>query len=88
MSILHDIKLAEGNIIVPMKNEQLKEMMIQFAETVLENYRRETQAKQDQKWYSTKDVAKIFGVSASTITRWKHCGYLTARTLGVEIFSL
>jgi len=86
MSTLHNIKLSEGNIIVPMKYEQLKELMTQCAEVALENYRKESQAVKEQKWLSTTEVAKMFGCSPSTINRWKNSGYLTARTLGGRDF--
>ena len=35
-----------------------------------------------KEWISSRDTAKMFNKSISTINRWKHSGYLTARTIG------
>ena len=35
-----------------------------------------------KEWYDSRQTAKIFNKSISTINRWKHSGYLTARTIG------
>ena len=35
-----------------------------------------------KEWISSRDTAKMFNKSISTINRWKHSGYLTARTVG------
>ena len=35
-----------------------------------------------KEWISSRETAKIFHKSISTINRWKHSGYLTARTVG------
>ena len=35
-----------------------------------------------KEWTSSRETAEIFHKSISTINRWKHSGYLTARTIG------
>ena len=35
-----------------------------------------------KEWISSRETAEIFHKSISTINRWKHSGYLTARTIG------
>ena len=35
-----------------------------------------------QEWYNSRDTAKMFNKSISTINRWKLSGYLPAKTIG------
>lgn len=86
MSNFQNIRVAEGKVIVPMDYNQLKELMCECAALAIENYRKEAQGVKEQKWVSATEAAKIFGCSSSTINRWKHSGYLTARTLGGKDF--
>ena len=86
MSNLQNVRIPEGQVIIPMSYNQLKELMYECAELAIETYRKEEKAKEEQKWYSSTEVSKMFGCSLSTINRWKKSGYLTARTLGGKDF--
>ena len=86
MSNLQNVRIPEGQVIVPMNYNQLKELMCECVELTIESLRKEEKANTEQKWYSSTEVSKMFGCSLSTINRWKKSGYLTARTLGGKDF--
>lgn len=86
MQKYQNVKVAEGKVIVPMDLDQLKALMCECAMLAIENYRKEEKKVTERKWVSSTEAAKMFGCSLSTINRWKHSGYITAKTLGGRDF--
>lgn len=76
-SIINNQKIS-----VFMDYTDLEKMMKQCVETTIKEMKYEQKKIQEQKWFSTTQTADMFGVHISTINRWKHSGYLTARTIG------
>lgn len=86
MTNFKQVKIEEGKVIVPIDLNQLRALMCECAMLAIENYRKEEKKVSEQKWVSSTEAAKMFGCSLSTINRWKHSGYITARNLGGKDF--
>lgn len=80
------LKFNEDNASVIMSYTDLKKMLKECVETTLKEVKDEQKKVQEQKWLDTKRTAEVFGVHVCTINRWKHAGYLTARTIGGRDF--
>ena len=69
-----------------MNYDDLQRLMKECVTTTIKEYDTEKKKVENQKWFSTTDTAQMFGVHISTINRWKHSGYLTAKTIGGRDF--
>jgi len=78
--------LDEKNVSVTMNYDDLQRLMKECVTTTIKEYDTEKKKVENQKWFSTTDTAQMFGVHISTINRWKHSGYLTAKTIGGRDF--
>ena len=76
------LNFDESNLSITMKMADLKALFFYWQEEWAKKAVEAEKAKEKQEWYSTSDTAKMFNKSISTINRWKHTGYLTARTIG------
>ena len=76
------LNIDESNLSITMRVADLKALFYEWEEERAKKLAEAEKAKEKQEWYSTKEPAKIFNKSISTINRWKHSGYLTARTVG------
>ena len=65
------VTIADLRTVVNEINEDWAKKMAEVAKEI-----------EKQEWYNSRDTAKMFNKSISTINRWKHSGYLTARTIG------
>ncbi len=80
------LQFNEQNVSVFMTYTDLQKMMKECVQTTLKEMKDEQKKVQEQKWLDTKHTAELFGVHICTINRWKHAGYLTARTIGGRDF--
>ena len=80
------IRFDEQNVSVVMNYTDLERMMKECVHTTMKEMKNEQKNVQEQKWLDTKRTAELFGVHVCTINRWKHKGYITARTIGVKDF--
>lgn len=76
------LNIDENNLSITMKVADLKALFYEWEEERAKKLAEAEKANEKQEWYSTKETAKIFNKSISTINRWKLSGYLTARTVG------
>ena len=74
--------LDESNLSITMKVADLKALFYYWQDEWAKKLAEANKVKEKQEWYNSREVAKIFKKSISTINRWKHSGYLTARTIG------
>ena len=74
--------LDESNLSITMKVADLKALFYEWEEERAKKLAEAEKANEKQEWYNSRDTAKMFNKSISTINRWKHSGYLTARTIG------
>lgn len=72
----------ESNLSITMKMEDLKALFYYWEEKWAKELAEANKVKETQEWYNSRETAEIFKKSISTINRWKHTGYLTARTIG------
>lgn len=82
MTGLRTIKMTEGTMIVPMHYEELQQLMQECVKTTIASYKKELKEKEEQKYYTAKEVGEMFGKHISTINRWKHAGYLKGHPIG------
>ena len=83
---MNTIRFNEQNVSVFMNYTDLQRMLQECVQTTLKEVKDEQEKVQNQKWLDTKRTAELFGVHVCTINRWKHAGYLTARTIGGKDF--
>jgi hypothetical protein len=72
----------ENNLSITMKMADLKALFFYWEDEWAKKLAEANKVKEKQEWYSCRETAQIFNKSISTINRWKHSGYLTARTIG------
>lgn len=80
--MVRTLNLDESNLSITMKVADLKALFYEWEEERAMKLAEAQKEMEKQEWYNTKETAKIFNKSPSTINRWKHNGYLTARTIG------
>ena len=80
--MINCFNINENNLSITMKVADLKALFYEWEEERAKKLAEAEKANEKQEWYSTKETAKIFNKSISTINRWKLSGYLTARTIG------
>lgn len=83
---MQTINFNDKNVSVTMTYDDLQRMMKEIVVTTMREVTNEKKKMEDQKWFDSTQTAKMFGVHVSTICRWKHSGYLTARTIGGRDF--
>ena len=76
------LNFDESNLSITMKMADLKALFYYWQDEWAKKLAEADKVKEKQEWYNSKETAKIFNKSPSTINRWKHNGYLTARTIG------
>ena len=76
------LKFDESNISVTVKYDDLVALMNDCVKATIKSFIEEEKAKENRIWYSTAEAAKKCCVGTSTINRWKHDGYLPAKTIG------
>ena len=80
--MVRTLNLDERNLSITMKVADLKALFYEWEEERAMKLAEAQKEMEKQEWYNSKETAKIFNKSPSTINRWKHNGYLTARTIG------
>ena len=76
------LNLDESNLSITMKMADLKALFFYCEDEWAKKLAEANKVKEMQEWYNSRETAKIFKKSISTINRWKRSGYLTARTVG------
>ena len=74
--------LDESNLSITIKVADLRTVINEINEEWAKRVAEAKKEVEKQEWYSTKETAKIFNKSISTINRWKNDGYLPAKTIG------
>jgi hypothetical protein len=72
----------ENNLSITIKVADLRTVINEINEEWAKRVAEAKKEVEKQEWYSTKETAKIFNKSISTINRWKLSGYLPAKTIG------
>ena len=76
------INIEEKNLSITVKMEDLKVLFFSWQDEWAKKLAEAKKVNEKKEWYTTNETANIFNKSISTINRWKHRGYLTARTIG------
>ena len=76
------INFNESNLSITVKVADLKALFFYWEDEWAKKLAEANKLKEKQEWYNSKETAKIFKKSVSTINRWKHSGYLTAKSIG------
>ena len=74
--------INESNLSITMKMEDLKALFYYWEDERAKKQAEAERENEKKEWYNSRETAKIFNKSISTINRWKHCGFLTAKTIG------
>ena len=74
--------LDESNLSITMKVADLKALFYEWEEERAKKLAEAEKEMEKQEWYNSRETAKIFNKSISTINRWKLSGYLPAKTIG------
>ncbi len=74
--------LNESNLSITVKMDDLKALFFKWEDEWAKKLAEANRVKEQQEWYNSRETAKIFNKSISTINRWKHSGFLTAKTIG------
>ena len=80
--MIRTVKIEDSNVNITMPYGELVALMNDCVRTTIKMVREEESAKENKIWYSTAQAAKKCSVGTSTINRWKHSGYLPAKTIG------
>ena len=80
--MIRNFNIDDSNLSITMKMADLKALFYYWQDEWAKKLAEADKVKDKQEWYNSKETAKIFNKSPSTINRWKHNGYLTARTIG------
>ena len=76
------LNIDENNLCITMKMADLKALFYEWEDEWAKKLAEAEKVKENQEWYNSRETAKILKKSISTINRWKHSGYLTAKTIG------
>ena len=76
------LNIDENNLSITMKVADLKALFYEWEDERAKRLAEVEKEAEKKEWISSRETAKIFHKSISTINRWKHSGYLTARTVG------
>ena len=74
--------INESNLSITMKMEDLKKLFFSLQDEWAKKLAEAQKVNEKKEWYTSRETANIFKKSISTINRWKHNGYLTARIIG------
>ena len=80
--MINSFNINENNLSITMKVADLKALFYEWEEERAMKLAEAQKEMEKQEWYNSRDTAKMLNKSISTINRWKHSGYLTARTVG------
>ena len=80
--MIYKLNLDESNVNLTMTYGELFAAFNDCLDVAMKRFREEEKAKENKIWYSTAQAAKKCSVGTSTINRWKHSGYLPAKTIG------
>ena len=80
--MINKLNLDESNLSITMKMADLKALFNYWEDERAKKLAEAEKVREKQEWYDSRETAKIFIKSVSTINRWKQSGYLTAKTIG------
>ena len=80
--MIRQLNFDESNLSITMKVEDLKALFNYWEDERAKKLAEAEKVREKQEWYNSRETAKIFNKSVSTINRWKQSGYLTAKTIG------
>ena len=80
--MIRQLNFDDSNLSITMKVEDLKALFNYWEDERAKKLAEADKVREKQEWYSTRETAKIFNKSVSTINRWKNSGYLLAKTIG------
>ena len=80
--MIRQLNFDESNLSITMKMADLKALFNYWEDERAKKLAEADKVREKQEWYSTREAAKIFNKSVSTINRWKNSGYLLAKTIG------
>ena len=80
--MIRTVKIEDSNVNITLPYGELVALMNDCVKTTMKLVGEEEKAKENKIWYSTAEAAKKCSVGTSTINRWKHSGYLPAKTIG------
>lgn len=80
--MIRQLNFDESNLSITMKMADLKALFNYWEDERAKKLAEADKVREKQEWYSTRETAKIFNKSVSTINRWKNSGYLLAKTIG------
>ena len=80
--MINKLNLDESNLSITMKMADLKALFNYWEDERAKKLAEAEKVREKQEWYDSRETAKIFNKSVSTINRWKQSGYLTAKTIG------
>ena len=80
--MIKSINIDECNLSITVKMEDLKALFFKWEDEWAKKVAEANKLKEQQEWYNSRETANIFRKSISTINRWKHSGFLTAKTIG------
>ena len=76
------LNFDESNLSITIKMADLKALFFYWEDEWAKKLAEANKVKEKQEWYNSRETANIFRKSISTINRWKHSGFLTAKTIG------
>ena len=77
-----EFNFDENNLSITIKVADLRTVINEINEEWAKKLAEVEKEAEKKEWISSRDTAKMLNKSISTINRWKHSGYLTARTIG------
>jgi hypothetical protein len=80
--MIQSFNFEESNLSITVKMDDLKALFFKWEDEWAKKLAEANRVKEQQEWYNSRETAKIFNKSISTINRWKHSGLLTAKTIG------
>lgn len=80
--MINSFNIDKNNLFVMTTIADLRTVINEINEKWAKKLAEVEKEAEKKEWISSRDTAKMFNKSISTINRWKHSGYLTARTIG------
>ena len=74
--------IDESNLSITIKMTDLRTLIHEINEEWAKKLAEVEKEAEKKEWISSRDTAKMFNKSISTINRWKQSGYLKAKTIG------
>jgi hypothetical protein len=80
--MINSFNIDKNNLFVMTTIADLRTVINEINEEWAKKLAEVEKEAEKKEWISSRDTAKMLNKSISTINRWKHSGYLTARTIG------